>query len=226
MIQAFPYIFKHSGFQAIDAEDSVLQMCLLLLRTNNDYVPVIDADNGNLVSILGFLDIVNLLSQASTQYPQLFNQSIQDANIGTFQNIITVSKNTKLKDILDILETNKGGDISGVPVIDESNKVVGYYHRSDISFIIKAADTESILSNLVNFQVDQSMELREQLLQSGALMSSFQGLVLCTMKDLLSTTLHAMVRARSCRAVIVDDKSMVCIGIITIKDIIRFYIDK
>jgi hypothetical protein len=57
----------------------VFQMCAMLLRTENDYVPVVDAESGNLVSILGFLDVVQLLNQASMQYPNLFARSIRDA---------------------------------------------------------------------------------------------------------------------------------------------------
>ena len=222
MIITFPNVFKQTGFHGIDAEDTVLQMCLLLLQSNYDYVPIIDASNGNLVSILGFLDVVYLFCQAAQQYPTLFNQSIEESNIGTYHRIITVTKTVKLFEILNILETH---DISGVPVVDEiTNRVCGYYHRSDVSFIIKATDTDMILSNLLNIQVQESMLLREELIHTGAIMSNFQGLVVCHKRDMISTVLHNMVRARSCRAVIVDEY-MVCIGMITIKDIIRLYIE-
>ena len=226
MLISFPNVFKQSGFHGIDAEDTILHMCSYLLRSNHDYVPIIDTSNGNLISILGFLDIVYLFYQASQQYPTLFNQTINDSQIGTYlpnNNIITVTKTTKLYDILTVLEDHH--DISGVPVIDElTNKVCGYYHRSDVSFIIKASDTDMILSNLLNIQVQDSIILHEELIHTGALMSIFQGLVLCRKNDLISNVLYNMVRARSCRAVIVDDQ-LSCIGIITIKDIIRLYIE-
>ena len=34
-----------------------------IIRLEADYVPVIDPDDGNLVSILGYLDVVHLLDQ-------------------------------------------------------------------------------------------------------------------------------------------------------------------
>ena len=33
-------------------------------------------------------------------------------------------------------------------MVDEQNKVIGFYHRSDVSFIIKATDTDMVLHNL------------------------------------------------------------------------------
>ena len=70
--------FRHADFQAVDAEDSVVQLCLLLLRTGSDYAPVLDPDNGNLVAILGYLDILNLLEKAGNQYPHFFSQTLQE----------------------------------------------------------------------------------------------------------------------------------------------------
>jgi len=220
MMVASGLVFRHAGFQSIDAEDTVLQMCILLLQTDNDYVPVVDSENGNLVSILGFLDIVHLLNQASQQFPNLFAQTLQEANIGTFHNIITAPKSAKLCDVLDVLEQK---NMSGLPVVDESNKVVGFYHRSDVSFIIKATDTDVVLSNLANFKVEESLILREQLLSSGEIMSSFQGLVVVRLDDTLGTVLQSMLRARSSRVVVVND-TLHCVGLISIKDIIKHYL--
>ncbi|KAJ1432065.1 hypothetical protein B484DRAFT_447999 [Ochromonadaceae sp. CCMP2298] len=220
MMLASGLVFRQAGFQSIDAEDSVLQMCMLLLRTGNDYVPVIDAETGNLVSILGFLDVVHLLNQASERFPNLFARTIQEAQIGTFQNIITAPKSAKLCEVLDVLEQR---NMSGLPVVDEANRVVGFYHRSDVSFIIKATDTDVVLSNLGSFRLEESLLLREQLLLSGEIMSSFQGLVVCRLGDTLGTVLQSMMRARSSRVVVVND-TLHCVGLISIKDVIRYYL--
>eukprot|EP00598_Pedospumella_elongata_P007931 CAMPEP_0184985194 /NCGR_PEP_ID=MMETSP1098-20130426/13988_1 /TAXON_ID=89044 /ORGANISM="Spumella elongata, Strain CCAP 955/1" /LENGTH=300 /DNA_ID=CAMNT_0027509271 /DNA_START=177 /DNA_END=1079 /DNA_ORIENTATION=- len=220
MMHSAGVLFRHAEFLAVDAEDSVHQMCLLLLRTENDYVPVVDADNGNLVSILGFLDVVALLHQAGQQYPNLFARSIRDANIGTFNNVITAPKSARLWEVLDVLEQK---NLSGLPVVDEQNKVIGFYHRSEVSFIIKATDTDMVLQNLNNYRVEEALALREQLIQSGEIMSSFQGLAVCRQNDSLGQVLSAMVRARSCRVVVVNE-SQQCVGIISIRDIARYYI--
>jgi 5'-AMP-activated protein kinase, regulatory gamma subunit len=214
-------VFQHATFEAVDAEDSVLQMCSLLLRTDNDYVPVVDADNGNLVSILGFLDVVHLLGQAAQQCPALFAKTVKDANIGTFSNIVTAPKTARLCDVLDVIELK---NLSGLPVVDEENKVVNFYFRSDVAFILRAPDTDTVIGNLSSMTVEQSIVLREQMLQCGDIMSAFQGLVTCRMTDTLSTVLTLMLRGRSCRVVIVNELQQ-CVGLISIRDIIRFYAD-
>lgn len=213
-------LFRHAEFMPVDAEDSVQQMCALLLRTETEYVPVVDADNGNLVSILGFLDVVQLLNQAAMQHPNLFARTIKEANIGTFHNVLTAPKTAKLWEVLDVLEQR---NLSGLPIVDEQNKVVGFYHRSDVSFIIKAADTDMVLSNLSNYSVGESMALREQLLLSGDIMSSSQGLAVSRLGDSLGSALLAMLRNRSSRVVVVNDLHQ-CVGVLSIKDLIKHYI--
>lgn len=214
--------FKHNGFQSIDAEDTVVQLCLLLFRTGHEYVPIIDADNGNLVSILGYLDIIHLLDQAAVEYPNLFCMSIQQLRIGTYSDVITASKFVKVCEILDALESK---NISSLPIIDESGKVIDIYHKSDVSFIIKASDPDEVIRNLSNYRVEEAIIMREQLLASGDIMSSFQGLVTCKLSYSLSQVVRAMMIARSTKAVIVDDNAR-CIGILSVKDIIRYYLNE
>ncbi len=125
-----------------------------LLRSGNDYVPVVDADNGNLVSILGYLDVVYLFSQTAKQNPQIFNVPIQQIMCGTFKNLITAPKHSRLFEVLDAIEHHR---VSALPVVDEAGRVVGAYHRSDVSFVIKAADPDAVIANLSNVQVSDCM---------------------------------------------------------------------
>lgn len=220
MMHSAGLLFRHAEFLPVDAEDTVFQMCAMLLRTENDYVPVVDADSGNLVSILGFLDVVQLLNQASMQYPNLFARSIRDAGVGTTHNILTAPKTARVFEVLDALEQR---GLSGLPVVDEQNKVVGFYHRSDVSFILKAPDTDNVIRNLSSYRLEETMALREQLLLSGEVMSSFQGLAVSRPTDTLGSVLLSMLRNRTHRVVVVNEGHQ-CIGIISIKDIIRHYI--
>lgn len=215
-------MFKHAvgGFQTIDAEDSVSQMCLMLIRTGLDYLPVVDADSGSLVSILGYLDIVHLLYQASLQYPDLFSLTIHQMQIGTYSNLLVLNKNTKINDVLDILERH---NISSAPVVDEEGHVIESYHKSDVSFVIRAADNEAVMRNLSNYTIEEALNLREELLQSGDLMSSFEGLVKCSPNSPLKQIINLMMNCRSTKVVVVDEENR-CVGIVTIKDIIQHYI--
>lgn len=220
MMHSAGLLFRHAEFLPVDAEDSVFQMCAMLLRTDNDYVPVVDGDSGNLVSILGFLDVVQLLNQAAMQHPNLFARSIRDSGVGTAHNILTAPKTAKVHEVLDALEQR---GLSGLPVVDEQNKVVGFYHRSDVSFILKASDTDVVIRNLGTYRVEESLALRDQLLLSGDIMSSFQGLAVSRPNDSLGSALLSMLRHRTHRVVVVNEGHQ-CVGVLSIKDIVRHYI--
>ena len=48
---------EHPEFSSVDAEDSIQMMCYYFNRTQYDYVPVVNPDDGSLLSVLGYLDI-------------------------------------------------------------------------------------------------------------------------------------------------------------------------
>jgi CBS-domain-containing membrane protein len=114
--------FRHPDFQTMDAEDSIQQLCLHLHRLEADYVPIIDPDDGNLVSILGYLDVVHLLDQAAKQHPHLFSETIEQMCIGQFVDVLTAPRTAMLCDVLSVLAER---NIAAMPVIDDRGKVVG-----------------------------------------------------------------------------------------------------
>lgn len=222
MINKTPFVFHNQGFQSIDAEDSVLQLCFLFLRSKNDYVPLVDPETGNLVSILGPLDVVYLLSEIAKANESLFNITIQQSQVGTFKDVFIVNKGALIHEVLDALEDR---DLSAAPIVDDSGKLLGSYHKSDVSFVMKAPGPDAVISNLRSFRVENSLSLREQLLQSGEIMSSFQGLVTCRLSDNLLAVFQAMIVGRAHRVIIINDQSQCC-GVISFKDLIQFYLEQ
>lgn len=85
MLENTNFKFRHDTFETVDAEETVYQMCRLLQRQGTDFVPVVDPDEGNLVAILGYLDIVNLLYTASLQFTHLFETTVEESKVGTYQ---------------------------------------------------------------------------------------------------------------------------------------------
>ena len=60
--------------------------------------------------------------------------------------------------MLDILERH---NISSAPVVDEEGHVIESYHKSDVSFVIRAADNEAVMRNLSNYTIEEALNLRE-----------------------------------------------------------------
>jgi CBS domain-containing protein len=222
MMQSPAMIFRHGDFESIDAEDSIQQLCLLLYRLQVDYVPVVDPDDGTLVSILGYLDIVHLMDQAAKQHPHLFAETIELLCVNSFVDVVTAPRTAMLCDVLTVLSDR---NIAAMPITDENGKVIGLYHKNDVTFVTRATDSEAVLSNLSELTVGDAVALQQQQLQSGEPMTTTPHvLVTCSLHDRLSVVLNAMMLVRSTVVVCVEDSGS-CLGVIGIKDLIRYYFD-
>lgn len=104
------------------------------------------------------------------------------------------------------------------------------YHRSDVSFIMKAADPEAVLNNLRTFKVEDSLAIKEAMIAAGEISApatttgNIHGLVTCKLNDTITTVLRLMVANRSHRVVIVDDLHRIR-GVISFRDILLYFIE-
>ena len=213
--------YQHSDFHAIDAEDSVQQLCLQLMRLTADYVPIVDPDAGSLVGVLGYLDLVHLLDQAAKQHPNLFFETLEQMRIGTFgDRVVSAPVSSLLPDVLAALGNH---EVSGIPITDQAHRVVGLYHKTDVTFITKAADPDSVLTNLSSFSVGDVLQLQQQQILAGEALSTMQVLVTCNITDRIDVVLAAMMSGRSTRIICIDGAGK-CVGVISVKDIIHYYL--
>ena len=109
---------------------------------------------------------------------------------GIVVNPVTISKDKKLKDALDLMLQNK---ISGIPVVEKNNKLVGILTNRDVRFFsnseIKVEDLMT-KQNLQTVREDVDMEKAKQILHKFRI-----------------------------EKLIVVDKDYKCVGLITVKDI-------
>lgn len=217
--------FSHPCFDAIDAEESISTLIQQLKATNADFIPIISVADGKLVTVLGYLDIIHLLDQASKQHPNLFIETIGEMGVGTFHHkVITVNKSTPLVDAIRLFDAHK---ISGVPVLDEATgHLVSYLHKSEVNFITRVPDAESIMTNLKTITVGGVIALRDDLRANGEnLPVTSQTLVKATLNDTIIAILNSMYQSRVTKVVIVDRNTTPCqcIGVVSIKDILGYY---
>lgn len=215
--------FQHSIFDALDAEASSLLLVHQLFRSSADFVPIVNTEDGNIVSILGYLDIIHLLNEAAKIHSHLFMEKVSDIKKAFYINTVTVKRSTSLLDAIRVIESNK---ISGVPVIDDFNGTVcSYFHKSEVSFVTRASDADNILLNLRNMCVGDILNLRSQIGASGEpLPVTSQSLLTAQMSDSITTVLEGMMRHRVTKVVLVDPNDMICLGVLSIKDIVKFYL--
>ena len=213
--------FQHPDFSSIDAEDSVQMMCFFLNRQATNFVPILNPDDGTLVSILGYIDLIHLLDQASKQHPELFQTKLEEMNISVVGNTQSALITTPLLTILENVEHFEGG----VPIVDTTGSVVGIYHKADFTFVTKATDPQSVLTNLETFTVEDVFKLQAQDKEAGegGALALTPPLVTCTMGDQISDILAVMMQARS-DTVVVLDVNRKFIGTVSVREIVKFYL--
>lgn len=219
-------VFQHPDFQPVDAEDTVYQLCLQFLRGDADYIPVVDPDNGNLVAVLGLLDILFLLTQISQDFPNLFSFTLQQLAIGSFEGILTSSSSAFLSDVLGVMD-EKG--LAFVPVLEEgTGHLVGLYQRSDIGFMTKATDPDAVISSFSSLRIDTVLKQQSSADASGVSVPAttpsapLPASVTCTLKSTLKDILETMMAARSSAISCVDDSGKF-LGILSVRDIVNYY---
>jgi CBS domain containing-hemolysin-like protein len=219
--------FRQKGFQSIDAEDSVQQLYMQIQRQGVDYVPVVDPDTGSLVSVLGYLDLGHLLDEAAKQHPRLFGQTVEmicnDRNKRE-EPQITAPRSANLAMVLEAMEER---NMTAIPVLDESNCVVGLYYRTDVAFITRAANADAIMSNLEGLTVGEALQQQQQQQQQqsvGEAIARVHPTVRCGPTHLVSSVLNSMMMARTTIVVCVGEGNL-CLGTISIADILRYFFD-
>jgi CBS domain-containing protein len=241
--------FSHSTFQTVDAEDTVYEMCKSLQQFGNDFVPIIDssADDGSLVATLGYCDIVNLMFQAAAQHPHLFQERIESlkcraqlssalkssprssfsgtspskasrANESLPLPSITVPQTMLLGDVLNLMYDK---ELSGVPVVDDNGRVIGIYHKEDLSFISSATPdaVDMIINGSLSIQVGEIV--KHQTDDSSTVPHK---LCTCTGRDTIKEVLDTMMSRRVTRVVCIDDDGR-CSSMISIADIVWYFFD-
>lgn len=233
--------FLHPDFQPVDAEDTVYQLCLQFIKSDVDYIPVVDPDTGNLVAVLGDLDIIFLLSQISQEFPNLFSFTIEQLVIGHFVDQLTAPASTLMVEVLRVMNDRM---LKYVPVLEDgSRKFVGLYQRSNISFITKATESDDAIKGFAEHRIgdvvraevitplidpsrpgDAAPVVTTGFVPAGS--SAGQGasctFLTCTLKHPLKSVIESMVTMRCCAVTCVDDHGNF-LGVISSRDILHYY---
>lgn len=220
MMKSDVFQLRHPDFNSIDAEDSVSQLCFHFNRYQSTFVPVVNPDDGSLLSVLGYLDVLHLLDQAAKQHPEYFNCTLSQLGINiNSDELVTVPLNATLASIINFRDIKQ----SAIPVVDANGLLVGIYHLNDINFITKAPDPESGVNNidvltvadLLQSQADNGDNVNE-----GSRLAP--GSAVSTIDQKLDQVLATMMNCGSSFITIVNQQNQV-IGTLCFKDLVAFF---
>jgi 5'-AMP-activated protein kinase, regulatory gamma subunit len=148
-------------FFGVDSTCTLHRACQLLLQLSakrgpQDYLPVVYPDDMRVLACITYTTILEFLVTHFREQRRLFDDSISDLRIGTYSQaksgdsdanaVITVYPHETLNVALERMAAHQ---LSAIPVIDAvSNKILGVYARSDITFLTKAVDAHDAILNL------------------------------------------------------------------------------
>jgi CBS domain-containing protein len=203
-------VYIQNEFHSIDAEDSVKELCGMLDRLDVDYISVVDPDEGNLVAVLGEMDVLHLLDQLAQRHPTNFTSTVESLSLVNLTPPPTVSTSSLLSEVIPMMCDR---NISTVPVVDNNNRVVGLYSFSDTSFITKLSPNSDI-STLSNIDDQTIGEILETQYGHG----NHPHIPTCQAKDSMKFIIEQMVALRVTKLVYMDQNA-VCLGLIRARDI-------
>lgn len=209
------FVFKHNNFLSLGAEESVYQLYCLLRRLKTEFAPIVDPLEGNLVGVLGYLDILYLLAHSAQQYPIVASVLVQQLTTINISNQVTAPKTACLGDVCKVMHDRQ---LSAVPIVDEDGRVIGVYQLSDVSFIAKAPQPDIILSNFSSMNIgDVAITRTNDNIQNG-----LPGFCSCMRTSSLKEVVEAMISFRVTRAVCIDEMGRY-VAIVDVKDILTYF---
>lgn len=188
---------------SVTAEDTLFTVIKALKQYRIHRLPVIQ--DGNLLHIVTHSPILTYLVQNIDFDHQIFRLSIEELGIGTYEDVITCKKNTKLVNIFNMLTSNA---ISAIPIVNDDDEVVDVYSRYDVMFL--AQQGEYNLEITVEAALD--VELRPKI-----------PVFTCMKSDSFESVLRHLSRTRVHRLVCVDANAHV-VGVVSISDVFDFFL--
>lgn len=201
---------KQKPFVHIEPDASLFEAIKTLIMNHVHRLPVIDKATGNAIYILTHKRILRFMYLYINDLPKpdFMNQTLDELNIGTYNNIITATQDTPIIKALNLFVEHR---ISALPVLDKQGKVVDIYAKFDV--INLAA--EKTYNNL-DVTISQALNHRT---------AGFEGVVKCRGTETLSTIMERIVMAEVHRLVVVDEDDHVK-GMLSLSDLLTFLVLK
>ena len=200
------------GMISLPTTGTLYDACLNLRKYRIHRVPIMHPHQNSVLGIASHLDVLKYLVARFQEQRRLFDQRIFDLGIGCFENVVTVTEQTSLIDVLDALAVNR---ISSVPVLDSKDGTLkDIYCSNYVTFLGK--------DSLQNYLVRPVGEVLEEARGSKSF-GSLEVVQTCDKMGSLHTIFETFAAARTHRLVCID-KNNKCDGIVTLSDLLNYFL--
>ena len=205
---------QHSLFLGTAAEVDLMTAVGLLQGNRHRFLPVVPTGESRVVAVVSYYDVLRYLVDHFREQRRLFEDAVVELGIGTYGDAcLRAAASCKLVDALDLLER---ADVSAIPVVDAAGRVVDIYSRSDITFLAAASDAESVIANL-DLTLAQVLAQRQPLEVRDRLHT-------CSARSSLQAVFELFAEVGFQRLIVTDDMDGRCIGVITARDLIAYFV--
>ena len=203
------------GFPCADSSTTLKQACKLLLsHPGYDFLPIVMPEDMRVLACITYTNILEHLVTHFREQRRLFDDSIYDLKIGTYHNsVIKVSPTESLASALELMHRHK---LSAIPVVDtNTDRMVGVYSRSDITFLTRATDAEDAVANL-------DLSLQEVLEQQRTDVTTPDAMHTCSTQHTLQSIFEYFAQLRFNRLFVVDESERL-VGVVSAQDLVEYF---
>lgn len=206
-----------SRFCGADSSTTLKQACRQLHEHNLDFLPILMPEDMRVLACITYTNILEHLVTHFREQRRLFDDSIYDLRIGTYHaDLIKVAPQQSLAEALELMHQHR---LSALPVVDpNTDKIVGVYSRSDITFLTKATDAEDAVANL-------DLTLSDVLAQQRTDVTTPDALHTCSMGHTLQSIFEYFAQLRFNRLFVVDDDDHV-VGVVSARDLVAYFLNE
>lgn len=209
----FPAIEKAIGAIPIETvfvhpSRPLYEACQRMLKTRARRIPLVDVDEETgqemVVSVITQYRILKFIAVNNEHNTTLLKKSIRDIRLGTYKNLATASMTSSVLDAVKLMVVH---NISCVPIVDKSGKVLNVFEAVDIIPCIKGGAYEEL-----DGTVGEALCKRSD---------DSPGIYTCSEEDRLESIFDTIRKSRVHRLIVVDDDNKLK-GVISLSDILKY----
>jgi len=179
-----------------------------MIKTRARRIPLVDFDDETgremVVSVLTQYRILKFIAVNNEQHTILLKKPVRQIGVGTYGNVATASMDSTVLDVVHLMVKH---NISCVPIVDRTGRVLNAFEAVDIIPCIKSGTYDG-LSNTVCEALCQRPD-------------DFPGLLTCSEEDRLDSIFETIRKSHVHRLIVVDDEYKLK-GIISLSDILKY----
>jgi len=194
---------QRNPYIAIGSEATVGTAIELILKYSVHRLAIIDAE-GSPVTLLTQSRLVQFLAENLDKFPKLCKKCVADFKLG-YTNVVSITQDQSIRSAIELMHKNC---VSGVPIVDSENKIIGTFSHSNLRVLKYDFSNFNILYNTVAEFMKLDNKSPVLVLQS------------TTIEQLVNSIIHTKVH----RVFVIDSRGKP-IGIIVLSTLLRLFLE-